>query len=125
MREGILWGLAGLAVFFLNPALGMPPAIPGYAVIALEGRQGWWLFTVICTCLGLALIVFRAGLNAILLGLGLCLLPHIVGAPISSSTSPVPVEIKQAFFRATYLANAVFWITLGIVSAWMFQRTRR
>src|SRR3989344_6484250 len=53
-RYGLLWGLAGYVVFFVAPALGLPPEIPGAEAAPLESRQLWWAFTVVCTAAGLA-----------------------------------------------------------------------
>ena len=56
-QRGILWGLCGFAAFFLSPAFGLPPELPGSEAAALEGRQGWWILAVVLTALGLGLIV--------------------------------------------------------------------
>ncbi|MEZ5890577.1 MAG: CbtA family protein [Xanthobacteraceae bacterium] len=38
-REGLLWGIAGFAVFALAPAFGVAPMLPGSAEADLVGRQ--------------------------------------------------------------------------------------
>ena len=40
--QGLLWGLAGYAVFCLAPSLGLPPELPGTAAADLVQRQYWW-----------------------------------------------------------------------------------
>ena len=55
-RSGILWGVAGFFVFSIAPSLGLPPELPGKTAAALEDRQLWWLFTVIFSAFGLALL---------------------------------------------------------------------
>ena len=70
--------VSGFTVFFLAPAIGMPPEIPGAEVAQLQGRQLWWLLTVMCTGAGLGLIAF--GRNVALNGVGIVVLlvPHAV-----------------------------------------------
>src|SRR5262245_44926449 len=53
-RQGLLWGLAGFAVFTLAPGLGLPPELPAMPSADLLGRQLWWLGTVVATAGGLA-----------------------------------------------------------------------
>jgi len=48
-RRGLLWGLAGFAVFSLAPALGLPPELPGAHAADLAARQAWWVGTAIAT----------------------------------------------------------------------------
>src|SRR5207249_136954 len=89
--RGILWGLAGFAVFFLAPALGLPPALPGMAEANLQARQLWWGATSACT--GVALwLIFAAGRKWSLriLGIIVLVLPHYIGAPSTSGTSAIP-----------------------------------
>ena len=121
LREGVLWGMGGLIVFFINPALGMPPEVPGGDTVAVDIRQGWWLLAVICTALGLGLIVFQRQTIGALTGVVFCLLPHVIGAPHAEANDRVPAELKGAFLGATYLANAIFWVALGLISAWSFR----
>jgi cobalt transporter subunit CbtA len=54
--RGLAWGMGGYVTFFLAPAIGLPPGIPGDAVVALEVRQLWWVLTVTCTGVGLLLL---------------------------------------------------------------------
>ena len=122
LREGVLWGMGGLVVFFINPALGMPPEVPGNDTAAIEIRQGWWILTVICTAIGLGLIVFQHRTIGVLTGVAFCLLPHAIGAPHPETNDQIPSELKEAFLGATYLANAIFWVVLGLISAWAFRR---
>jgi len=79
-RKGLIWGAAGYLVFWLAPALGLPPEIPGASAASLEARQLWWLFTVVSTAAGLAGLAFRKSPWR-WIALGLVLVPHLVGAP--------------------------------------------
>jgi cobalt transporter subunit CbtA len=52
-RSGLLWGLAGYAVFFGAPSLGLPPELPGTVAANLKDRQLWWLMAAFDTAIGL------------------------------------------------------------------------
>jgi len=55
---GAIFGLAGFVVFFVAPALGLPPDLPGTAAAELSVRQQWWVMTALATGLGLLLFFF-------------------------------------------------------------------
>jgi len=80
-HEGLLWGLAGFAVFTVAPGLGLPPELPGVPAAALEARQIWWVATAAATASGLGLLVLRRSVWAAALGVCLIALPHLIGAP--------------------------------------------
>jgi cobalt transporter subunit CbtA len=123
LREGVLWGIGGFVVFFVNPSFGLQPEIPGAAAADLGARELWWIGTVACTAAGLWLLAFRREWTAALAGAALCLVPHVVGAPQPGQADAIaPPALAQAFVGATYLANAVFWIVLGLASALCFAR---
>ena len=48
-RAGLVWGIAGYLVFFVAPALGLPPELPGTHAAPLFDRQLWWVGTASCT----------------------------------------------------------------------------
>lgn len=121
--RGVLWGMAGFAVFSLAPALGLPPELPGTEAAALGARQVWWLATVAATCLGLAAIVFTR--NHVLRGLGVALiaLPHIVGAPFPASHGgTAPAALAAEFAIVSMVSAAIFWAVLGGTSGLLFSR---
>ncbi len=121
--RGLLWGGAGFLVFFLLPALGLPPELPGTQSAELGVRQAWWLLTVICSAAGLALLAFGPGWGAKLLGAGLVLLPHLIGAPQPEiHHSAVPHELLQRFWLASAVTNLLFWLTLGSVLGRLYAR---
>lgn len=122
-RQGALWGLAGFAVFVLAPTLGLPPELPGTAAADLTQRQIWWASTAASTAVGLALIVFaRHGLLKAL-GAVILVIPHIVGAPQPEVHSALAPQALEAQFKvASLLTNAVFWVAMGLISAWLFRR---
>lgn len=122
-REGALWGLAGYAVFFVLPGLGLPPELPGTASAALAERQAWWLLTVVCSGAGLALALLRREWAWKLAGVALLGLPHLVGAPQPETHGGgTPHELAEAFVWATALVNGVFWIVLGGTSGFVFRK---
>lgn len=114
-RSGLLWGLAGFAVFTLAPGLGLPPELPAMPAAELLPRQIWWIGTVIATGAGLALIVFRRNLWLALLGIALIVAPHAIGAPQPGSyETPVPEDLHHRYVVAVTMTNLVFWLALGI-----------
>ncbi len=122
-RTGLLWGIAGYLAFFVSPSLGLVPELPGTAAAAIEHRQLWWVSTVIATIAGLALLVFAKSL--VLKGVGLLLLaiPHIVGAPVPTHHgSLAPEELSRAFMWMTAIANFIFWVVLGVLTAFLLNR---
>ncbi|TLP69534.1 cobalt transporter [Pseudomonas nitroreducens] len=121
--EGLLWGLAGFAVFTLAPSLGLPPEVPGTAAADLTLRQTWWIGTAAATAAGLALLVFGRHWALRIVGLALLVVPHVVGAPQPEvHSSLAPESVAHEFIVASLVTNAVFWAALGLVAAWMFRR---
>ena len=125
-RIGVLWGLAGFAIFVLAPALGLPPEVPGALAAELGGRQAWWGLCVAATASGLWLLVFRPGIAWIVAGLVLMAAPHIVGAPQPERIGgPVPPELAGHFAAASIVTAAIFWCVLGWTSGTVWQRFER
>ena len=127
LQQGIFWGGAAYLSLFVMPALGLPPEIPGMEAAALEGRQTWWLFTVIFTALGLWSIAFQ---KLLLKGLGALMLviPHLIGAPQpeshgfanpDSQAQMALNDLWQQFILQTSLANGLLWLIIGILSAFL------
>lgn len=116
------WGMAGYLVFFLAPTLGLPPEIPGAEAAPLIDRQLWWLFTVISTGLGLGILAF-AGAPWRWTGLAWLIAPHLIGAPsieglaFSAFISELE-KLALSFVWATIIANAVYWLCLGLFCGW-------
>jgi len=123
IRQGALWGLAGYAVFVLAPTLGLPPELPGTAAADLTQRQIWWASTAASTAVGLALIVFAHNWLLKALGAVVLVIPHLVGAPQPAVHSALaPEELEAQFKIASLLTNALFWVAMGLISAWLFRR---
>ena len=114
--------MAGFGVFFIAPSLGLPPELPGTESGALIARQSWWLLTVSCSAVGLALIVFADKPWIKLTGLLLLISPHVIGSPHSGTyVGLAPESLAQQFLLATALANGLFWLVLGASSAWAYR----
>ena len=122
-RFGLLWGLAGYAVFFVAPSLGLPPEVPGTETARLADRQIWWLLAVACTGAGLWLFAFAPALFDKLLGTALLAVPHLIGAPQPQIQSSVaPHDLANAFVYASVFANAVFWLLLGSLLGFFYKK---
>lgn len=116
--QGSLFGLAGFAVFFIAPGLGLPPELPGTAAAELGARQQWWLAAALAAAVGLALICLQKNNSLRALGLAILIAPHVIGAPHpAQADSLAPAALQQQFRIATAIGNAAFWIALGTISA--------
>ncbi|MDN3273213.1 CbtA family protein [Frankia sp. RB7] len=125
-HEGLLWGLAGFAVFTLAPGLGLPPELPGVPAAPLLSRQIWWLASVLATAGGLALIVFRRSVPAAIAGVILLTLPHLIGAPeLANIETNVPSSLTHQFVTAVTVTSLVFWTLLGGLTSAVFARLDR
>ena len=121
--EGLAFGLAGFAAFFAAPSLGLPPELPGTEAAELSARQAWWLATAVGTAVGLGLCFLQTRWLWRSLGLGLLILPHVLGAPEPVVAGGLAPESLQTQFRlATLLSNALFWALLGWLSALAVRR---
>jgi len=130
LRSGLLWGLAGFSVFFLSPSLGLPPELPGMQGADLTQRQTWWLMAVISTAAGLACIAFADRYYKIL-GVGLLVIPHIVGAPrhsgaaFSHPDAAVVVSLQSLhgqFIQLAAVVNLSYWLVLGLLCAYIVKK---
>lgn len=125
-HEGLLWGLAGFAVFTLAPGLGLPPELPGVPAAPLLSRQIWWLAAVLATAGGLALIAFRRSVPAAIAGVILLTLPHLIGAPeLANIKTNVPSSLSHQFVTAVTVTSLVFWTLLGGLTSAAFARFDR
>jgi len=122
-RHGLLWGAAGFAVFAFAPAVGLPPELPGMMAAELAERQQWWLLTAAATAAGLALLVFARPIALRGAGIMLLLMPHLIGAPVAQHAGgAVPAELAAEFVTASLATTALFWLVLGGLSGWFYQR---
>lgn len=127
VAQGFFWGGAAYLSIFALPALGLAPEIPGMEAAQLEGRQSWWVLTVLASAIGLWLIAFSTtpfkGAGIVLL-----LLPHLLGAPQPevhgfANTDPDAVTelttLWHSFIIQTSVANGLLWLIIGVLSAFL------
>jgi len=123
VKQGVLWGAAGFAIFALAPAVGLPPELPGMQAAGLFERQTWYFGTIFSTGGGLAMAVFLTHWTLRALGAILILAPHVVGAPHPAEMGGnVPPELAAMFVMASLLTGAVLWVVLGGVSGYLHKR---
>lgn len=124
-RHGLFWGLAGFATFTLAPGLGLPPEVPGTEAAPLFERQVWWVLTALATAGGLALIFLTRNAIAALAGVVLLVLPHAWGAPQPAEFSSLaPEALAHDFIVAAVVTSLLFWVVLGSVTGFLYQRFR-
>lgn len=122
-HEGLMWGLAGFAVFTIAPGLGLAPELPGVPAAPLVSRQIWWTAAALATAAGLGLIVFRRSVPAAIAGVILLILPHLIGAPeLTQVETNVPSSLSHQFVTAVTATSLVFWSLLGAVTSALFAR---
>lgn len=123
-RRGILWGVCGFAAVYLSPSLGLAPELPGMQAADLSARQAWWLGTAVATAAGLALVALQRKTVLKGLGLGLIVLPHIIGAPHhpAGAGGGVPAELASEFAIATLAVTGLFWVVLGGLTGYFYNR---
>ena len=125
-RRGILWGAAGFIVFVVAPTLGLPPLPPGVEAAPLVHRQVWWVATAITTAFGLGLSVFPRRLVFRVIGACLLVLPYAIGAPEPPEiATKVPCAFVAQFVVASLAAAGLFWLLLGAISGWLYDRLGR
>ncbi len=123
LNQGFLWGAAGFVVFSAAPALGLPPELPGMTAATLGSRQLWWFGTVFVTAIGLGIFIEKSSLWPRLVALLLIASPHLIGAPhVVVTKSVVPAELSAQFAVSSLISSALFWMVLGGVSGYFYQR---
>lgn len=131
LLQGIGWGAVGLLTVFVAPALlGLHPEVPGTIAAGLEYRQAWWLFCVLATGIGAA-VLYYVPLRFKALGVAIATLPHFIAAPIHAqlsfeNTDPVAVahlnDLSHQFFSMTAIGTALFFIVLGASSGFAVKK---
>jgi cobalt transporter subunit CbtA len=126
-RNGVVWGLAGFAVFQLAPAFGLAPELPGMPAADLVARQVWWWGVALATATAIFGIAKFQNWPAIAIGIVLVLLPHAIGAPrlVGEHASGVPAHLAAAFAANTLFVGAAFWLVLGPLYGYLVERFAR
>ncbi len=121
--HGLMWVIAGFAVFSLLPSLGLPPELPGTPAAPLVARQTWWALAVGSSIAGLLVLTFIPNWPARLVGLGLLALPHLIGAPAPPDFEvPFPGVLAGEFAAASLVVSAVMWCVAGLTVGWVYTR---
>jgi len=122
-RGGIIWGLCGYAAFYMAPAFGMAPELPGMVAAELGERQTWWLSTAAATAVALALIFFADGVIWKAVAALLLVVPHAIGAPHPvMEPGNVPAELAAQFAVASLVVTGLFWMVLGGFGGYFYHR---
>ena len=125
-RNGVLWGLAGFAVFQLAPAFGLPPELPGMPAADVVARQIWWWGTAAATATAIYGIAKFQNVAAIAIGIALIVVPHIIGAPQPADhASGVPAPLAAAFAANTLFVGLAFWLILAPLYGYLAERFAR
>jgi cobalt transporter subunit CbtA len=124
LASALLLGFAGWICFALAPSIGLPPELPGMPAGPLDARQLWWIGTVLASLAGLGFVLAGKGLPLRLLGIGLILLPHVIGAPVAEhGKSAVPSALAQDFVIASLASSLLFWLALSAFSGFLWRRS--
>ena len=125
-RNGVLWGLAGFAVFQLAPAFGLPPELPGMPAADVVARQIWWWGTAAATATAIYGIAKFQNVAAVAIGIALIIVPHIIGAPQPADhASAVPAPLAAAFAANTLFVGLSFWLMLAPLYGYLAERFAR
>ena len=132
-QRALGWSLGGYAVFWLAPAVGLPPEIPLQNTVELQDRQVWWVICVVCTAAGLGGLAFGPTPWRWVAPLVIAV-PYLIGAPHPDGPMFLDQTLDAArtlealavdFVYATAFANAVFWLVLGSMVSWAGVRINR
>lgn len=122
-RQGVIWGLAAYAAFYVSPSLGLPPEVPGMDAAPLSHRQIWWLATAVATALALALLFFAPKSAWKAVAVALIVAPHVIGAPAHVPESgPLPAALAAEFAVASLVTVGLFWMALGGLTGYFYRR---
>jgi cobalt transporter subunit CbtA len=126
-RNGVIWGVAGFAIFQLAPALGLAPELPGMPAADLLARQIWWWGTALATATAIFGIARFRNWPAVVVGIVLILLPHVIGAPqlVGEHHSDVPAHLATEFAATTLFVGCAFWVMLGPLYGYLVERLAR
>lgn len=129
LSKGALWGLGGFIAFFVAPAIGIPPEIPGINAAPVEQRQLWWLLVAVSVGVALLLLAFAPikfkAVALPLLVLPYFFVPHHEGAlflhPDAQAVESL-TALHQQFIIMSGMTNAIFWLCLGLLSAVIIRK---
>jgi len=118
-RDGVLWGLAGFAVFQMLPSMGLPAQLPGTLSADVQMRQVWWIATIVATASALGMLAYGRSLVWGLVAVALLAAPHLIGPPeIEGFWGYAPPELGALFATRVLGVGFVAWTFLG----WLVMR---
>ncbi|MDF1878471.1 CbtA family protein [Sulfurimonas sp. SAG-AH-194-C20] len=121
--KGMLVGAVGYMSFFFLPSIGLTPELPGTLAASLESRQIWWVSTVLASLVGFGVLYFSKNILYKALAVVVILAPHIVGAPHPEfHAGTAPLELFETFVQTSFVINAIFWLSLGAISASFYKK---
>ena len=126
LLQGLGWGMAGYFAFFVSPSWGLHPELPGAAAADLVARQTWWLGCATSASVGIVMLVLSNNWPSRALGVVVIVIPHVWGAPQPELPATlVPLALEHQFVLATSVVNGVFWLAIGLISAYTMGRFER
>ncbi len=115
-ENGWIWGLLGFLSVHVATGAGLAPEVPGMPVADLLQRQIWWLGTIVATGTAIYLFTQKKAAWAIVVGIVLVALPHVIGAPLTpEGETTVPPALAADFAANAIAAAAVFWVVMGVL----------
>lgn len=115
LSNGWIWGLCGFLAVSLNPAISLPPELPGMAAVELKTRLFWWLACVAISGFGLWLIAVAKDYWWRIAGVINLALPHVFApARPNEVGNHIPANLVAEFVSNSLAANLVMWIVIGV-----------
>jgi cobalt transporter subunit CbtA len=122
---GVAWGFVGWLCVQLLPALGLPPALPGFPHADLTERQVWWGGTVALSVAGFWFLALYKSQWFRALGVVLLFAPHYWGAPQPTDlASDVPAYLASQYATASLATTLFFWLVLGLALGFLWDRMK-
>lgn len=131
LRVAAFVAAAGWLSFNLWPSLGLHAEVPGMEAAPLHARQTWWVLAMGSAAAASAVAGFARGQWRWLVAAALLALPFVVGAPklegdalagFGPEAHAALEQLGRQFIWATHLVALSFWLSLGVVGGWAFQR---
>lgn len=122
LHKSLWWGAAGYMCFYLSPSFVLLPSLPGIeSSLDIGLRQVIWIGTVLCSLFAVALISV-SGMKRYF-GIILLVMPWVILPEIHHSFNhPKLAELWPQFIVWSALLNAIMWLSLAWLIAFMFNR---
>lgn len=122
---------AGWLSFHLWPPLGLHAELPGADAGPLHDRQMWWALAACSSIASCVVAGFVVGSWRWLVATALLVLPFLVGAPqlqgdrlagFGPEAHAALEQLEQQFIWATTWVSLSFWVSMGVIAGFVFQR---